>query len=85
MAVTKQSAGAVPTIDWELACKSSLCLVGTARLGGQGAGELLRLGSSGQCWATNRQLVARERFSTEIEFIAPESSSTSSSTKEGAM
>ncbi|KAF4688861.1 Spc97 / Spc98 [Perkinsus olseni] len=57
--VTKQSAGAVPTIDWELACKSSLCLVGTARLGGQGAGELLRLGSSGQCWATNRQLVAR--------------------------
>ncbi|KAF4722153.1 Spc97 / Spc98 [Perkinsus olseni] len=76
--ITKQSAGAVPTIDWELACKSSLCLVGTARLGGQGAAELLRLGSSGQCWATNRQLVARGRFSTEVEFIAPESSSTSS-------
>ncbi|KAF4676048.1 Gamma-tubulin complex component 4 [Perkinsus olseni] len=76
---------AVPTIDWELACKSSLCLVGTARLSGQGVAELLRLGSSGQCWATNRQLVARGRFSTEVEFIAPESSSTSSSTKEGSM
>ncbi|KAF4664623.1 Gamma-tubulin complex component 4 [Perkinsus chesapeaki] len=73
-----QHTGSVPIIDWELACKSSLSLAGTARLGGQGAAELLRLGSSGQCWVTSRQLVGRGRFGTELEFIAPERSSSSS-------